>query len=140
MLASLFAKKTHKRSCCKCQTSYTETKEVKAQRTCLATILEYGNIEPSIQQNACVSCLIKLANKIVNEQVDTVQVHTFRPKFAKKYEDLHHNKFLIEGIDYQTDARGRWILSRWHLLKREKCCGSGCRNCPYGHVNVKNRV
>ncbi len=32
------------------------------------------------------------------------------------------------------DADG--ALTREFLLKRGYCCGNGCRNCPYGHVNV----
>ena len=38
---------------------------------------------------------------------------------------------LIEGVDY-TVENGLMILSRTYLLKRGTCCGSGCRNCPYG--------
>jgi hypothetical protein len=28
------------------------------------------------------------------------------------------------------------FTARYHL-RRGFCCGSGCRHCPYAHVNVK---
>lgn len=37
---------------------------------------------------------------------------------------------LIEHIDY-TIENGNHVFSRWFLLKQGKCCGNGCRNCPY---------
>jgi hypothetical protein len=43
---------------------------------------------------------------------------------------------LIIGLDYELDADGRWVFTASCLLKRGVCCGSGCRNCPYDHVNV----
>jgi hypothetical protein len=39
---------------------------------------------------------------------------------------------LVEGRDYTVDAMGRWVFTRSYLLRRGRCCGSGCRNCPYG--------
>jgi hypothetical protein len=36
------------------------------------------------------------------------------------------------GLDYEIDAQGRLVFTRWYLLKRGECCDSGCRNCPYG--------
>lgn len=43
---------------------------------------------------------------------------------------------LIEDIDYYIDAGGLLVFTAWYHLKRGSCCGSGCRHCPYGHVNV----
>ncbi len=45
------------------------------------------------------------------------------------------SKQLLEGIDYYLE-RGRYVFTAWYHLKRGTCCGSGCRHCPYGHVNV----
>jgi len=28
-------------------------------------------------------------------------------------------------------------MTRDTLLKRKRCCGNGCRHCPYGHMNVR---
>jgi hypothetical protein len=40
---------------------------------------------------------------------------------------------LHEGVPI-FDEDG--ALSREFLLARGFCCGNGCRNCPYDHVNV----
>lgn len=37
---------------------------------------------------------------------------------------------LIEGRDYYIE-RGAWVFTREFLLRRGKCCSSGCRHCPY---------
>jgi len=39
---------------------------------------------------------------------------------------------LIEGRDYTVDERGLLVFTAAYLLRRGTCCGSGCRNCPYG--------
>lgn len=30
----------------------------------------------------------------------------------------------------------RFVFTAAYHLKRGYCCGSGCRHCPYNHVNV----
>lgn len=42
---------------------------------------------------------------------------------------------LIEGLDFYREG-GLMVLTAWFHLKRGYCCGSGCRHCAYGHVNV----
>ncbi len=37
---------------------------------------------------------------------------------------------LKEGVDYYLE-NGYWVFTEHYLLKRGKCCGSGCRHCPY---------
>lgn len=44
---------------------------------------------------------------------------------------------LREGIDYTLDEQGRFVFTREFLLARGTCCKSGCRNCPYGYVDLK---
>jgi len=46
---------------------------------------------------------------------------------------------LRQGIDYEIDEEGLLVFTAAYLLARGTCCGSGCRNCPYGHVNVPGR-
>ncbi len=39
---------------------------------------------------------------------------------------------LEEGIDYYIDERtGYIVLTAHYLSQRGKCCGSGCKECPY---------
>ncbi|HNL40127.1 MAG TPA: DUF5522 domain-containing protein [Saprospiraceae bacterium] len=37
---------------------------------------------------------------------------------------------LIEGRDYYLE-RGYLVFTEAYLLRRGRCCGSGCRHCPY---------
>lgn len=39
-------------------------------------------------------------------------------------------KLLQVKIDYFVED-GKVVLTRDFLLRRGRCCGSGCRNCPY---------
>ena len=37
---------------------------------------------------------------------------------------------LIEGRDFYFES-GLMVLTAEYLLRRGRCCDSGCRNCPY---------
>lgn len=39
---------------------------------------------------------------------------------------------MQENIDFYYDKNGLMVLTKEFLLKRGKCCKSGCKNCPYG--------
>ncbi len=39
---------------------------------------------------------------------------------------------LVEGIDYYLDKNGYKVFTEAYLRKRGKCCGNGCKHCPYG--------
>ncbi|MDN3671028.1 DUF5522 domain-containing protein [Echinicola jeungdonensis] len=41
---------------------------------------------------------------------------------------------LIEGIDYTLNKQGFFVFSAWYLLRKGKCCGNGCQNCPYQEI------
>lgn len=41
-----------------------------------------------------------------------------------------------QGKDYYLED-GRIILTERYLKKRGKCCGSGCRHCPYDPLHQK---
>ena len=40
-----------------------------------------------------------------------------------------------EGADFYKEA-GLVVFTEAYHLRRGRCCGSRCRHCPYGHVNV----
>ena len=44
---------------------------------------------------------------------------------------------MVEGVDYTLDEFGRFVLSASYLLKRGKCCHSGCRYCPFPPVELE---
>lgn len=43
---------------------------------------------------------------------------------------------LVEGDDFYYNEQGYMVLTAQYHLERGSCCGNGCLNCPYDHVNV----
>ena len=43
---------------------------------------------------------------------------------------------FIQGVDYYLE-KGSIILTEEYLKRRGKCCGSGCRHCPYWPYHTK---
>ena len=80
----------------------------------------------------CPACLTAVCAARIVQTIDDRAVHLHPPAAALACQGLP----VIEGLDYSID-NGLWVLSRWYLLKRGECCGNGCRNCPFGSVNVK---
>ena len=46
---------------------------------------------------------------------------------------------LFLDIDY-TIENGKYVFTKWYLLKRGFCCRSGCRNCPYPKENERRET
>jgi hypothetical protein len=44
---------------------------------------------------------------------------------------------LIEGEDFYFNEQGLMVLTAKYHLKRGRCCGNGCKHCPYDYQNVK---
>lgn len=74
----------------------------------------------------CKDCLTELQNEKINSLLNTNTLNE-NLKLAAEYYDPDN---LFERIDYNIED-GKWVFSRWFLLKRGFCCDSGCRNCPY---------
>lgn len=79
----------------------------------------------------CPACLRQTIQAKI-EAIDDQVVHITPPSYA----ETERHKPAIEGLDYVIDAQGRWVFSRWFLLKQGQCCGNSCLNCPYGRINV----
>lgn len=43
---------------------------------------------------------------------------------------------FIEGEDYYLE-KGKVIMTESYLKRRGKCCGSGCRHCPFWPQHTK---
>jgi len=41
---------------------------------------------------------------------------------------------------YSDPQTGYKVFTKLAHKKRGKCCGSGCRHCPYNHINVKDKA
>jgi hypothetical protein len=43
-----------------------------------------------------------------------------------------HDRAMREGRAGYLDPRtGLFVMTAGYLLQRNRCCGSGCRHCPY---------
>lgn len=40
--------------------------------------------------------------------------------------------------DYYFNEQGLLVFTRSYHLKRGKCCGSGCKHCPFNYEGVKD--
>ncbi len=52
---------------------------------------------------------------------------------------LHERACARGELEYRDPLTGYTVFTRVKHLQRGTCCGSGCRHCPYGHVNVKDK-
>jgi hypothetical protein len=46
------------------------------------------------------------------------------------------NTQLKEREDFYYNEDGYMVFTAAYHLKKEKCCGNGCRHCPYNYINV----
>ncbi|KAL4635050.1 hypothetical protein GN956_G14479 [Arapaima gigas] len=51
---------------------------------------------------------------------------------------LHREACEAKAETYTDPATGYKVFTEFAHLQRGNCCGSGCRHCPYGQVNVKD--
>lgn len=56
---------------------------------------------------------------------------------AECWAKLHQEACSKGEMSYEDPATGYHVFSELAHKKRGKCCGSGCRHCPYNHENVK---
>lgn len=48
-----------------------------------------------------------------------------------------HDEAVARGARaYRDPATGYQVFTELGLLERGRCCGAGCRHCPYGHLGV----
>ncbi|XP_017361553.1 uncharacterized protein C1orf53 homolog [Cebus imitator] len=52
--------------------------------------------------------------------------------------ELHAAACAAGQLNYVDPATGYLVLTQIAHLQRGECCGSACRHCPYGQVNVKD--
>ncbi|XP_038205274.1 uncharacterized protein C1orf53 homolog [Arvicola amphibius] len=51
---------------------------------------------------------------------------------------LHQAACAAGQLSYVDPTTGYVVFTRLAHLQRGACCGSACRHCPYGQVNVKD--
>ena len=52
--------------------------------------------------------------------------------YEKLCHTLHEQACALNQELYKDPKTGLWVMTRVHLLRKAKCCESGCRHCPYG--------
>lgn len=119
------------KQCSTCQTVFTCSAADNTPCWCM----DYPNVLPmdKTADCLCLQCLAKAIQEKISQEIETVDVYLTAPEQATRFQ----NHPLIEGLDYVIE-NDLWVFSRWFHLKRGTCCGNGCRNCPYGHINVNN--
>ncbi|KAI5929235.1 hypothetical protein MM560_G162n41 [Manis javanica] len=56
----------------------------------------------------------------------------------RRVAELHAAACAAGQLTYVDPATGHVVLTKLAHLERGGCCGSACRHCPYGQVNVKD--
>ncbi|XP_033277092.1 uncharacterized protein C1orf53-like [Orcinus orca] len=56
----------------------------------------------------------------------------------RRVSELHAAASAAGRLNFVDPATGYMVLTRLAHLQRGRCCGSTCRHCPYGQVNVKD--
>ncbi|XP_020827392.1 uncharacterized protein C1orf53 homolog [Phascolarctos cinereus] len=51
---------------------------------------------------------------------------------------LHEAACAAGQLNYVDPTTGYLVLTKVAHLQRGDCCGSACRHCPYGQINVKD--
>jgi hypothetical protein len=53
-------------------------------------------------------------------------------------EELHTQACKLNKMFYIDPSTQYKVMTRYSHEKRGKCCGNGCRHCPYGDVNTSS--
>lgn len=51
--------------------------------------------------------------------------------------DLYLQEELDKEPPYYIDENGNTVFTSYYLRKQGKCCGNGCKNCPYEPKHIK---
>ncbi|MEQ2301936.1 hypothetical protein AMECASPLE_001270 [Ameca splendens] len=75
-------------------------------------------------RSAAASCDLTTAPRLTEEEMTIRRVHREACEAKKQM--------------YVDPSSGYKVFTEYAHLQRGKCCGSACRHCPYGQVNVKD--
>nr|XP_059863044.1 uncharacterized protein C1orf53-like [Delphinus delphis] len=56
----------------------------------------------------------------------------------RRVSELHAAASAAGRLNFVDPATSYMVLTQLAHLQRGRCCGSTCRHCPYGQVNVKD--
>lgn len=115
-------------TCALCQASLTCQSYLNTS-TCWC--MELPNIVSIDSNQANTQCLCRacLAKKI-NKQIESLYLTKNLDQLIEIAKPYRKKTKLVEHIDY-TLENGLYVFSAWFHLKRGKCCGNGCKHCPF---------
>jgi hypothetical protein len=111
----------------------------------LLMIIVYSLLNRALPKNRLLYRSIATMN-ISSEQCDRLNLgrENATERATKKLtqieidiEEAHFAACKSGDAMYIDPRSGYSVMTRDYLLKRNKCCGSKCRHCPYNHINVK---
>mmetsp|Transcript_35584 Transcript_35584/g.83159 ORF Transcript_35584/g.83159 Transcript_35584/m.83159 type:complete len:430 (+) Transcript_35584:84-1373(+) len=53
-----------------------------------------------------------------------------------RIEEVHRTAVRKKELTYEDPETGYTVFTQLQGIQRGYCCGSGCRHCPYNHMNV----
>lgn len=109
--------------CAQCETSF----ECSSQDSTPCWCADLPAILPLYPNNGC------LCSKCLRSRIN-VEIESFANDVKQgKRENTaieHSSDKMKEQIDYYME-NGFLVFTKWYHLKRGRCCGNGCRHCPY---------
>jgi cob(I)alamin adenosyltransferase len=64
------------------------------------------------------------------------RAHLVAVERQRRIDEAHKAAMDKEETGYLDPETGLWVFTALQHLNRGYCCGSGCRHCPYEHMNV----
>lgn len=70
----------------------------------------------------------------------TPRARSARIEAADTFAALHARACALGELSYVDPDTGYRVFTQLGLERRGTCCGCGCRHCPYGHAQVRDKA
>jgi len=106
--------------------------------SCAYSTMEYAHVHNAIQQLEFSPlegqgwCKVDCCTKVPD-------IEDLEPK-GKDFSVVHEEACAAGQMTYADPETGYFVFTELSHKKRGKCCGSGCRHCPFNHENVKDKA
>ncbi len=77
-----------------------------------------------------------IAAPVPRLNLEVAEKNVLEQALPKDIEEAHQQACSAGDASYTDPRTGLLVFTRIAHLDRGRCCGSMCRHCPYGHVNV----
>ena len=94
--------------------------------------LAWARVEGAAAQATELNHLLRQMPEAGFEEPDVPDIEDF---------DGLHEEACARGDNFYIDPKsGYMVMTRVKHEARGRCCGSGCRHCPFAHVNVRDKA